>query len=122
MPKILEVMYKQNPMQITSLVVNESVEGEPFYVKVQRIVQNKEPIEDGVPTIFTERQDGVLPQYDIRTDRFDMAVEAMDAVSRDIVAKKKNVAKPDGEAKSDEVKKGEDPKSGGKEGSEAIKD
>lgn len=31
--------------------------------------------------IYTERKDGVLPQYDIRTDRWDLAQEAMDKVN-----------------------------------------
>lgn len=31
--------------------------------------------------IYTERKDGVLPQYDIRTDRWELAQEAMDKVN-----------------------------------------
>ena len=43
-------------------------EGETIENKVQRIVLNKEPIEDGAEIIYTEKKDGVLPQYNIRTD------------------------------------------------------
>ena len=35
--------------------------------KVRRIVNNNEPITDGAPIIFTEKKDGVLPEYNIRT-------------------------------------------------------
>ena len=49
-------------------------EGETIEHKVQRIVLNKEPIEDGAEIIYTEKKDGVLPQYeqkyrDWETDR-----------------------------------------------------
>ena len=40
-------------------------------------------MEDGVfPTIYTEKKDGVLPEYDIRTDRFEVAIEAMDKINQ----------------------------------------
>ena len=60
----------------------ETQEGETIETKVARIVQNKEPITDGAPIIFTEKKDGVLPAYNIRTDRFDIALEAMDKIGR----------------------------------------
>ena len=38
-------------------------------------------MEDGVfPTIYTEKKDGVRPEYDIRTDRFEVAIDAMDKI------------------------------------------
>ena len=46
----------------------EIYEGETIEQKVNSIVNNNEPITDGSPIIFTERKDGVLPEYDIRTD------------------------------------------------------
>ena len=51
-------------------------EGETIEAKVNRIVNNGEPITDGTPIIYTERKDGVLPEYDIRTDRWDIAIDA----------------------------------------------
>lgn len=71
----------------------ETFEGETIETKVNRIVNNGEPIKDGAPIIYTERKDGVLPEYDIRTDRWDVAIEAMDKVNMDRMAKRKN--KPD---------------------------
>ena len=35
----------------------ESFEGEFIEEKVARVVENKEPIEDGAPIIYTERKD-----------------------------------------------------------------
>lgn len=81
-------MYKQNKRIGTSLEVNQSQEGETIEQKLERVVQNKEPISDGAPLVFTERKDGVLPGYDIRTDRFEVAVEAMDKIHKSDIAKR----------------------------------
>ena len=56
--------------------------------KIETIVSNKEPIKDGAPEIFTERKDGVIPAYDIRTDRWEIAAEAMDVVEANMAAKR----------------------------------
>lgn len=37
---------------------------------------------------YTERSEGVRPEYDIRTDRFEIAQEAMDKASKSIRAKR----------------------------------
>lgn len=86
----LKTMYKRNKIKNTSLKVNTSYEGETIEQKINRIVNNKEPISDGAPQIFTERKDGVRPEFDIRTDRFELAVEAMDKVSKSKLAKREN--------------------------------
>lgn len=52
-------------------------EGEYLEEKVRRITETGEPIEDSAPIIYTERKDGVIPAYDIRTDKWDIALEAM---------------------------------------------
>ena len=56
-------------------------------------MNNKEPIKDGAPLIYTERKDGVQPSYNIRTDRWDVAVEAMDKVTKSYHAKREERAK-----------------------------
>lgn len=72
----------------TTLEVNDSYEGETIEDKMRRVMQNNEPITDGAPIIYTERKDGVGPEYNIRTDRFELAVEGMDAVSKSKLAKR----------------------------------
>ena len=76
-------------------VVRES--GETIEMKVHRVVNENEPISDGSPRIFTERKDGVQAQFDIRTDRWEVAVDAMDAVSGSLRAKReaKGISKDD---------------------------
>ena len=86
---------------------NKPAEGECIEEKIRRVTQNGEPITDGAPIIFTEKKDGVLPQYDIRTDRWDIALMAMDAVNKVKTAKSKNYGEKKEEAKKEEPKKGE---------------
>lgn len=81
-------MYKQNKTQKTSLKINESYQGERIEEKIHRIVNNKEPITDGAPLIYTDRKDGILPDYDIRTDRFEVAIEAHDKIQKSHIAKR----------------------------------
>ena len=64
------MMYKKPKFARTTISRNESVDGESIENKFHRILNNKEPITDGAPLIFTERKDGVNPAYNIRTDRF----------------------------------------------------
>jgi hypothetical protein len=85
-------MYKQNKYNSTGFNVNNSLEGETIENKVERVTTNKEPITDGAPLIYTERKDGVQAGYNIRTDRFEVAVEAMDKVTGSNRAKRENKA------------------------------
>lgn len=64
-------------------------EGESIEQKVRRVVENKEPISDGAPIIYTEKKDGILPQYNIRTDKWEIALDAMDKVQASRIAKSK---------------------------------
>ena len=75
---------------ITDVFDIPAYEGETIEHKVQRIVLNKEPIEDGAEIIYTEKKDGVLPQFNIRTDKWEIAQSAMD------LAQQQRIAKSDG--------------------------
>lgn len=75
-------MYKITQPPKTTMQYNKSYTGETIENKIKRITNNKEPIKDGSPLIYTERKDGVQPQYDIRTDRFEIAIDAMTTVSK----------------------------------------
>ena len=86
-------MYKITIYRRTRLTINESVEGSTIEQKIERIINNKETITDGAPIIFTERKEGVLPSYNIRTDRWEIAVEGMDKVHRSYQARREEKAK-----------------------------
>lgn len=78
--------------QPTGFTINQSIEGEPIEHKIERITNNKEPITEGAPIIFTQRRDGVQPAYNIRSDRFEIATEAMDKVTKSNLAKREQKA------------------------------
>lgn len=58
-------------------------EGESIEQKMRRATMTQEPIEvDFTPEIYQERAAGVDPMCDIRTDKFQMAQDACDTMSR----------------------------------------
>ena len=81
-------MYNFKISKQTSNHFNQVTEGETIEQKVRRIRTNKEPITDTTEMIYTERKEGVLPKYNIRTDRFEIAIDAMDRVSKSKRAKR----------------------------------
>ena len=87
--------YNRNTVTLNegSLQINNSYEGETIEMKVRRITENKEPITDGAPVIYTDRKDGTKPEFNIRTDRFDVALDAMDYVNRSRTAKRLELVK-----------------------------
>lgn len=97
-------MYKETHKFNTSLDFNESVEGETIEEKMQRILNNKEPIKDGAPLIYTERNMGVQAGYNIRTDRFEIALDATEKIHKSNTAKREErgqkMQEKDGEAES----------------------
>jgi hypothetical protein len=86
-------MYKKVNYIKSALKINEATQGETIEQKVERILDNKEPIKDGAPLVYTDRKDGVMPGYNIRTDRWEVAVDAMDKVAKNVAAKRENRAK-----------------------------
>lgn len=114
-------MGKKVTMARTSLKVNTTYEGETIEQKIHRIFNNKEPIKDGAPLIYTERKDGVRPEHDIRTDRFEVAVEAMDHVNKSKLAKREARIKGEAEDKKPDLKALEGgKKDGGPESAQAT--
>ena len=84
-------MYRKPVYQSWDIGSCEIFEGETIEQKMERVLNNGEPITDGAPDIFTERKDGVIAAYNIRTDRFEIACEAMDKVSASIAAKRDGI-------------------------------
>lgn len=63
---------------------NLTYQAEPREVKLRKIISGESSnMEDGVfPTIYTEKKDGVQPEFDIRTDRFEVAIDAIDKINQ----------------------------------------
>lgn len=78
---------------------NLTYQAEPREVKLRKIISGEASnMEDGVfPTIYTEKKDGVQPEYDIRTDRFEVAIDAMDKINQSTATQ---IAKNKGETDS----------------------
>lgn len=78
---------------------NLTYEAEPREVKLRKIISGESSnMEDGVfPTIYTEKKDGVQPEYDIRTDRFEVAIDAIDKINQSVA---NQVAKNKGETEA----------------------
>ena len=75
----------------TSINCPSEVEGESLETKVSRMVKNKEPINaEGIGMIYTERKKGVLPETNVRTDRWEIATDAMGVVEKSHKAKRDN--------------------------------
>ena len=64
-------------IKTTSLEINQGYQAETIEQKVDRIKNNNEPISEAAPLIYTERKDGVQPEYNIRTDKMEVALDAM---------------------------------------------
>lgn len=63
--------------------------------EVVRMTRDKEPIGEGVELKYTERSEGILPEYDIRTNSIELAMEALDLDARNYIAKKNGITKAD---------------------------
>jgi hypothetical protein len=72
-----------NKIRINSFegMIEEPEVGENIITKIERIMDEGEPIEDTAPLIYTPKKNGVEPQYDIRTDKWAIAMQAMDRVA-----------------------------------------
>lgn len=55
-------------------------EGESIEEMLRKATGDNDPIKNTAPLIYTERKQGVLPEYDHRTDRFEIARQATDRV------------------------------------------
>lgn len=78
---------------------NLTYQAEPREVKLRKIISGESnDMEDGVfPTIYTEKKDGVQPEFDIRTDRFEVAIDAIDKINQSVA---NQIAKSKGETEA----------------------
>lgn len=78
---------------------NLTYQAEPREVKLRKIISGEaNNMEDGVfPIIYTEKKDGVQPEFDIRTDRFEVAIDAIDKINQSAASQ---IAKSRGETEA----------------------
>ena len=57
------------------------LDGQTIETQIARAMSVNEPIDNSSPLQFTKRADGVLPDFDIRTDKWEISQRAMTAVA-----------------------------------------
>lgn len=93
--------YKFKKAQQTTLRVNEAYQGETIEATMRRIWKSGEPIEANAGnSVFYDESEGVPFQVNVRTDRFDKALEMQTQAKKEVTAKGGTVV-PKGEAASD---------------------
>lgn len=95
--------------KVKSQIKRECVqEGESLEEMIRRCVESNEPIEATAPMIYTEEADGVQPQFDPRSDRFDIALDAIDKYQKSATASSENKNEKDAQpgSQADDQNKG----------------
>ena len=82
---------------------NDIYTGESVEEYCRKATQTNQPIEGGAPVIYTPRKDGVLAEYNIRTDRWEIAQKAMDKAAKTYVAKRAEYDKPREEKETESI-------------------
>lgn len=77
-----------------SITTHNTTEGETIEMRMRRILNNKEPITDGAPIVYMERKEGINPGYNVRTDRFEIALDGMDKVTKNKALKREERQMP----------------------------
>lgn len=85
--------YKKPRYGKSQIVQIKEDKGITIEERIERMINNNEPVNDIADTIFTERKDGVMPEYNPRTDRWDIAIEATDKITTDAIARRKELMK-----------------------------
>ena len=76
-------MKKINKIRINNFkgMIKMTDKGETLIKKIQRILDENEPLTDGAPMIYTPKQAGVRDDCNVRTDKWALAMNAMDRVN-----------------------------------------
>lgn len=85
------------------LYVMAAYEGKTIEQRCREMVETGEPIKDTSPLIYTPKEKGVRPEYNVRADKWAIAQEAMNTVNREKIAKGQQ---PPVESKTEETPKG----------------
>ena len=83
----------------------DDYQGQSIEDRCRKLIETGEPIKDTSPLIYTPKEKGVMPQYDVRADKWEIAQNAMDRVNKERIAK--------GQQPPSEEVKGKDTAQGG---------
>lgn len=96
--------YREIKQNSKSLCTTDEFIGESIEIKVRRTMEAGTPVEAISPMVYTERKDGVRPDTNIRTDKWDIAQKAMGSIADGIRQKRTErmnaaTAQPDASSK-----------------------
>jgi hypothetical protein len=81
-------MYKIPLKNKKGINLNQSIEGESIELQVSRAMRNKQKLEGQTPLMYTERRQGVMPSTNVRTDRFEIAIDATEKIAKSYKARR----------------------------------
>lgn len=81
--------------------------GESIEEQLRRLTTNKQPIPENVPPIYTPMKDGIIPDYDIRADRFEVAIQAADKFAASETARAAEIAQYEPKLAAEETENNE---------------
>lgn len=93
-PKSKKMRTPINKEKLPMEVHADICEGECLEREIEKAYANGTPINGFSPIIYTPRKDGVRPEFDVRTDRFEQAMEAMDKTTASYRAAREEFYKP----------------------------
>lgn len=105
--------YKTPKYTQSSITRNTAKQGESIETKIERLIENGAETNDPkVPLIYTDRRDGIIPAYDPKSSRFDLALEANDKVTASELFRREqyyrgNDSEPDASIAPDTIVKNE---------------
>lgn len=77
--------------------------GESIEEMIRRCVANNEPIGAEAPMEYTEKAKGVYPEHDIRTDKQELALDAIDKFQKSEIAKAKAAEEANQKSETTEI-------------------
>lgn len=83
-----KIMYKIPKRTATSIERNESIEGEPIEMQIQRMINNGEVLGEEKEMIYTKPSEGVIYGTNIRADRQEKAIEMTEKVAADVMRRR----------------------------------
>lgn len=103
-------MYKPSAYSTNKIKRNVSKEGQPLEKRLQKMKEGKERITAEAPILFFDKKDGVRPETNIRADRFDIALEAIEKGQKSEIAAREAAQKKEDENQNDPLAGGQDKK------------
>lgn len=81
--------YKRKPYKRTSISNPSTLVAETIEETMVRVIEGNETIDGEKELIYSERKHGVLAGYNMRTDKFEIAVEATTVIAKSEIAERK---------------------------------